>query len=604
MPSESKKIKLTDYIFDYLSEIGVKDIFMISGGGAMHLVDSVGRNSKLNYICPHHEQAAAIAAEGYARASGKMGVVVITSGPGGTNTLTGVISQWLDSVPVLYLSGQLKKNTVISTYPNIKLRQIGDQEINIIDIVKPVTKYAVMIKNPNEIKYHLKKAIYIATHGRPGPVWIDIPLDVQSTYIKKKLIDYNFKEDETKFDKTELRKKIKKVLDLLKKSKRPLFLAGQGIRIASAKKEFMKFIEVAKIPVLTSFCGFDLISSDHPFYVGRPGTLGTRFGNFNLRNADLLLSVGSRNNIRQTGYNYRDFAKNAKKIIIDIDTAELEKPTIKPDIAIFSDARDFLSEITREIKMTKLPDWGEWVKRCDEIKRQYPIVLPKYWKANKLVNPYCFMQTLSQELSKDALMVAGNGSACVTLFQAGIVKKNQRLFWNSGCASMGYDIPASIGACFAIHKKPVVCLAGDGSLQMNIQELQTIAHHKLPIKIFVLNNNGYMSIMQTQNSFFSGKYTACNPKSGVTFPDIIKVAKAYGLATEKIKDQFEMRKKIKKVLKYKGPILCEVLLNSQGFSPRSKSKTMPDGSIVSEPLEDMYPVLSREELKKNYIENI
>ena len=596
-------IKVTDYICNYLADNGVTDIFMISGGGAMHLVDSIGKHPKLNYICPHHEQAAAVAAEGYSRATGKMGVVTVTSGPGGTNTLTGVIGQWLDSVSVLYLSGQVKQETTIESCRKLGLRQLGDQEINITDIVRPVTKYAVFVKDPYNIRYHLEKAVYLATHGRPGPVWLDIPLDVQGAIInERRLRGYDLKEDEIKFDKAKLRKQVKKAAKLLKSAKRPVFLAGQGIRISSAQKTFIDFIEKTKIPVLTSFCGFDLIPSSHPLYMGRPGTLGARFGNFALQNADLLISVGSRNNIRQISYSRNVFARGAKKVIVDIDAAELRKPTIKPGLAIHADAKDFLLQLKREISGVKLPDWQEWIEWCAERKKRYPVVLPQYWKIKKPVNPYCFMETLSKALDGDAVVVTGNGTACVTMFQAGIVRKGQRIFWNSGCAAMGYGLPAAIGACFGIQKRPVVCLDGDGSLQMNIQELQTMAYHKLPIKLFVLNNYGYLSIRQTQDTFFGGRHTACDPDTGVSFPDIIKVAKAYGLPARRILRHSEMKEEIEKTLRSKGPVVCEVVLApGQKFMPRASSKKLNDGRIVSAPLEDMYPFLSRDEFRENMI---
>lgn len=596
-------IKLSDYIVKKLVEFGVKHIFMISGGAAMHLIDSVGRSKNLKYICPHHEQAAAIAAEGYARASGKIAVVIVTSGPGGTNTLTGVIGQWLDSVPVLYLSGQVKWETTIESCREIGLRQLGDQEINIIDIVRPVTKFVVMVHNPNKIRWYLEKAVYLATHGRFGPVWLDIPLDIQAAMIDEtKLIGYNSAEDEIKTNKKKLAEQVNEVIELLKKSKRPIFLAGQGIRLSGSQTQFRQLIEKIKMPVLTTFCGFDLLPSEHPLYVGRPGIVGTRFGNFALQNSDLLISVGSRNNIRQISYNWHLYARRAKKIIVDIDEAELKKPTVKPDLSICSDAGEFLKEFLRQFKKTRLPHWDKWIEWCLERKSKYPVVLPEYWQKKEPINPYCFMKVLTESLKEKSVVVAGNGTACVTLFQAGIIKKNQRFFWNSGCASMGYDLPAAIGACFAIGKKPVVCLAGDGSLQMNIQELQTIVTHNLPIKLFVLNNNGYISIRQTQDTFFEGRYVACGPESGVCFPDILKVAKAYGLDTEKITNQDRMRRQIKKILSSKHPVVCEVILSpTQKFSPRVASEKKPDGRIVSKPLEDMFPFLPREEFKENMI---
>ncbi|MBI5554903.1 MAG: thiamine pyrophosphate-binding protein [Elusimicrobia bacterium] len=596
-------MKVSDYIFKYLMGQEIRDVFMISGGGAMHLVDSVGSNRNLKYYCPHHEQAAAIAAEGYARVAGKMGVVVVTSGPGGTNTLTGVIGQWLDSVPVLYLSGQVKQETTIASCRELGLRQLGDQEINITDIVKPVTKYAAIILEPAKILWHLEKAVYLATHGRPGPVWLDIPLDVQAAMIDEtKLISYNPHEDGMKSVKNNLSGQIKQVLELLKKAERPVLLAGHGIRIAGAQKVFREFVERTGIPVLTTFNGYDLVPSDYPLYAGRPGTVGTRFGNFTLQNADALLSVGSRNNIRQISYNWQNYARGAKKIIIDIDTTELKKPTIKADIPVEADAQEFFEELLRQLSETKLPEWKKWLAWCLERKNKYPVVQPEYWEKQERINPYAFVDTLTKALPAGATVVAGNGTACVALFQAGVVKDQQRIFWNSGCASMGYDLPAAIGACVGNGKKPVVCLAGDGSVQMNIQELQTLVTYGLPVKLFVLNNNGYISIRQTQDNFFAGRYVACDPSSGVCFPNILAVAEAYGLPTMLLNNQDDMKEQIAKVIAAPGPMVCEVLLSTtQKFSPRVASEKKPDGRMVSKPLEDMYPFLPREEFKKNMI---
>ncbi|MFH1428286.1 MAG: thiamine pyrophosphate-binding protein [Candidatus Margulisiibacteriota bacterium] len=596
-------IKLSDYIFKYLVEQGNRDVFMISGGGAMHLVDSVGSNRNLKYYCPHHEQAAAMAAEGYARTTGRMGLVVVTSGPGSTNALTGVIGQWLDSVPVLYLSGQVKQETTIESCREIGLRQLGDQEINITDMVRPVTKYAAIVLDPLKIRWHLEKAVYLATQGRPGPVWLDIPLDVQAAMIDEtKLVAYNPQEDGMQSVKNNLPGQVKQVLELLKKAERPVLLAGQGIRLSGAQKIFKEFAEKTGIPVLTTFNGFDLVPSDHPLYAGRPGTLGTRFGNFMLQNADVLISVGSRNNIRQISYNWKIYARGAKKVIVDIDQAELKKPTITPDVPIQADAREFFEELIKQLAGVELPQWKKWLAWGIERKEKYPVVQPEYWQKQERINPYVFIDLLTRSLPEAATVVAGNGTACVTLFQAGIVKDKQRMFWNSGCASMGYDLPAAIGACIGNGKKPVICLAGDGSLQMNIQELQTLVTYNLPVKLFVLNNNGYISIRQTQDNFFAGRYVACDPSSGVCFPNILRVAEGYGLPTQQLSDQDKIKEQIGQILEASGPMVCEVLLSTtQRFSPRVASDKKSDGRMVSKPLEDMYPFLPREEFRQNMI---
>ncbi|MEA5113416.1 MAG: thiamine pyrophosphate-binding protein [Geobacteraceae bacterium] len=596
-------IKVTDYIVKRLVEYGVKHVFMITGGGAMHLNDSVGKCGEIEFICNHHEQASAIGAEGYARTSGKPGVVVVTSGPGGTNTLTGVIGQWLDSVPALYLSGQVKRETTIERCREIGLRQLGDQEINIVDIVRPVTKFAGVVSEPEEIRLLLEKSLYLATHGRPGPVWLDIPLDVQGALIdESSLQGYAPDQDRTLSTDPELNDKVAEVLQLLRKAERPVFLAGQGIRLAGAQGLFLETVEKMGIPVLSTFCGIDLIPTEHPLYIGRIGTIGNRAGNFALQNADLLLSVGSRNNIRQVSYNWGSFARSATKIIVDIDRAELSKPTVRPDLAIQSDAGLFLGELKQQLKAEPLPECREWLEWCHERKKRYPAVTDAHRMDKGLVNPYYFIEELTALLGQESVVVAGNGSACVVLFQAGKVKENQRFFWNSGCASMGYDLPAAIGACFANGKKDVVCIAGDGSLQMNIQELQTVAHHNLPIKLFVLSNNGYISIRQTQGAFFDARYVGCDSESGVSFPDIVKVAQAYGLATEIIDGHSGLKDAIGRILQTPGPVVCDVRLSADyKFEPKLSSERKPDGRIVSKPLEDMYPFLDREEFKNNML---
>jgi acetolactate synthase-1/2/3 large subunit len=574
---------------------------MISGGGAMHLNDSVGRNESISYICNHHEQASAIAAEGYARASGKMAVVIVTSGPGGTNTITGVIGQWLDSVPVLYISGQVKRETTIASCPEIPLRQLGDQEINIIDIVTPVTKFAATINDPLETKYLLEKAINIANTGRPGPVWLDIPLDIQGSVVDENAMHpYVIKDEHKKIE--NLKSEMKDTIKLLKKSRRPVILAGYGIRISKAYDVFYDLVPKLGIPVLSTFNGFDLIDTDNSLYMGRIGTIGNRSGNFVLQNCDLLISIGSRNNIRQTGYNWDHYARNAKKIIVDIDKAELYKPTVRPDIAINEDAGEFINALSDESRSNLFPDWADWIGWCSERKTKYPPVTSELCKKQKTVNPYCFIKTLTETLVKDALVIAGNGTACVCLFQAGVVKKGQRYFWNSGCASMGYDLPAAIGASFARNKGEVICIAGDGSLQMNLQELQTVVHHQLPIKIFVLNNEGYASIRQTQDSFFGGNRVACNKESGVSFPEMSKIAAAYGIQSEIIDLNDSIQDKIENILAAQGPVICDVRLDPEyRFAPKSSSERKPDGRIISKPLEDMYPFLERDEFKSNML---
>lgn len=596
-------IKVSDYIVKRLEEYGVEHIFMIPGGGAMHLNDSVGKSRKISYICNHHEQASAMGAEGYARTSGKLGVVVVTSGPGGTNTITGVTGQWVDSVPVLYISGQIKQETSIECCKEIGLRQLGDQEINIVDIVKPITKFAAIIDDPKKVKRMIDKAIYIATHGRSGPVWLDVPLNIQGALLDEdSLIEYDESEDRIEVDQEEFCKNVSHTVELLKKAERPVIVAGNGIRVSGAQDSFLKLVEKLRIPVVTTFNGFDLIPSDHPLFVGRIGTVGTRSGNFAIQNSDLVLFIGTRNNIRQISYNWQSFARYAKKVVVDIDQAELKKPTLCPDVAINADAGVFLEELDSKIGSEPVNRWQNWIEWGKERQRRYPVVIQEYRELKEFVSPYCFIETLTECLKEDSTVVSANGTACVALFQASVVKKNQRMYMNSGCATMGYDLPTAIGACFAKGKKDVICLAGDGSLQMNIQELQTIVYHNLPIKLFVLNNNGYISMRQTQESFFEKRYVACDKDSGVSFPDIVKIASAYGLPVKVIDNQERLEEKIQDILDISGPVVCEVkLLQDYKFLPKLSSERLPDGRMISKPLEDLYPFLEREEFKNNMI---
>ncbi|MFZ2656839.1 MAG: thiamine pyrophosphate-binding protein, partial [Victivallales bacterium] len=467
-------MRVSDYIFKYLADYGIRHVFLVTGGGAMHLNDALKKEKRIKYVCTHHEQAAAIAAEGYSRTKGELAVVNVTSGPGGTNALTGVIGQWLDSVPVLYLSGQVQYGTTIASVPGSGLRQLGDQEINIIDIVKPVTKYARMITDPETIKVELSRAIDIATSGRPGPVWLDIPLDVQGALINadnnSPIIDKN-----KTLQLPILDEHISRVIEELQKSERPVLIAGHGIRIANAQAQFLKLVDLLNIPVLTTFNGFDLIPSNSDNFIGRIGTLGSRAGNFALQNADLVICLGTRNNIRQISYNWKSFARHARIIIVDIDNAELNKKTVTGDLLINSDVKAFLIKLSQDIPnaYSVKNTWREW---CLTRKKKYPAVIDEYrLPSNDHVHPYPFIEELTNALDDKSIVVAGNGSACVVLFQAGVVKAGQRIFWNSGCAAMGYALPASIGAAFASNQN-VVCITGDGSIQMNIQELQTIKH--------------------------------------------------------------------------------------------------------------------------------
>ena len=597
-----KKVKVSDYIMDCIADIGVWEIFLISGGGSMHLVDSLGKNKRLKYVCNHHEQASAIAAEAYARLRGDMGVCLVTSGPGGTNAVTGLMGAWLDSIPVLFISGQVNTNaTVASTV--LPLRQLGDQETNIIEMVKSVTKYAVMVTDPYDIKYHFEKAIHLAKEGRPGPVWLDIPLNVQGSYIEEdKLKIFSTSEIDIALDRRVLKSQVTETIRRLKIAKRPVLFVGNGVRLAGAAKKILDLVRILKIPVLSSFAGYDLIDSSNRYYVGRASTFGQRAANFILQNADLLLSVGSRLNYRITTYNPKAFAREAFKIVVDVDDAELRKPTVKSDIAMRADAKEFIEEMIHQIKTPLKNNINSWFEYCRDLNKKYPVVLPQYWKEQRYVNSYCFIDALSDSLRSDDVIVLSDGTACVCTYQAFRVKQGQRVILNSGCAAMGYGLPASIGACFAHRKKRTICIEGDGSLQLNIQELQTIKHYNLPIKLFVYSNDGYLSIKTTQDTYMDKRRVASDSGSGVTCPDIVKIAKAYGLKTERIMNNREIKQKIKEVLGYPGPVVCDIVMDpEQPLIPKLRGEKKADGSIVSKPLEDLYPFLDREEFKNNMI---
>lgn len=594
-------IKVSDYVTAFLAGLGIKHIFMLAGGGSMHLVDSIGKNKDIEYICTLHEQAAAIAAEAYARMTNNIGVAAVTSGPGGTNTITGVAGAWIESTPCIFISGQVKLEDTIGDQ---KIRQMGIQEVNIVEIVKSITKYAVMVRSPKMIKYHLEKAVFLAKSGRPGPVWLDIPLNIQGATIdENELISFDPFEARVKIDNNLLQQQVVATIKLLKKAKRPVILAGNGIRLAGAQREFLQLVEILKIPVLTTWNGIDLIPENHDLFMGRPNSFGQRASNFIIQNVDLLLSIGARLGLQQTGFNYKAFAREAKKIIVDIDSAELKKKNIKPDIPVNFDARVFLKEMISQLAGYKLSVSPEWVERCRQWNKDYPVVLPEYRNENGFVNSFVFIDTLSDELSSTDVIVPGSSGTCLTCtMQTFKVKEGQRIFANHGLASMGWGLPASIGTCLASGRRRTICINGDGGLQLNIQELQTVIFHNLPIKIFVLNTAGYLAIRITQKAYFDSHFVGSGPTSGLALPDIIKVARAYGFKTERIKNHAELRDKIRTVLNTEGPVLCEVMMSpDQTLYPKLASEAKPNGTIVSKPLEDLYPFLDRDEFRRNMI---
>lgn len=597
-------MRVADYITETLVRHGIHDIFMVTGGGAMHLNDAIGRCEGLRYICCHHEQACAMAAEGYARVTGGIGAICVTTGPGGINALNGVFGAWTDSIPMVVISGQVKRETALYKHNLIgKLRQLGDQEADIIGMVRGITKYAVTIDDPASIRYHLERALHLARSGRPGPVWIDVPIDVQGTKVDPdEMRPYDPREDALVAAAAELAALCRDVLARISAAQRPVILAGTGVRAAGAVEIFQRVAGKLAVPVTTAWT-HDLIPSDHPLFCGRPGTIGDRAGNFTVQNSDLVLVIGSRLNIRQVSYNWSSFARHAFKIQVDVDPAELHKPLVVPDLPICCDARLFLEEMERQLGADPVPKrqhraWLEW---CQERARRYPTFIPdRHVSRPGAINPYHFIHHLFTVLGEGDVVVCGNATATIVPFQAARLKRGQRLISNSGSASMGYDLPASIGAAVARGGRRVICLAGDGSLQMNLQEFQTLTHHRWPIKVFILNNNGYLSIRQTQSSFF-GLAVGAGPASGVSFPDFVGVAKAYGLSARRL-DQPDFDQTVREVLDSGGPEICDVMLDpAQGFEPKLASRRLDDGRMVSSPLEDMYPFLDRQELAGNML---
>lgn len=598
------KIKVSDLIADILADYGITDVFSVVGGGAMHLNDSFGHNPRLKCYYNHHEQACAIAAESYARINNKMAAVCVTSGPGGTNAITGVLGGWLDSIPMIVISGQVRYDTT-AKWAGIPIRAMGDQEFDIVKAVDCMTKYSEMVIDPNRIKYCLQKALFLATHGRPGPCWLDIPLNVQGAYVETNELDeFDSTEDISKLPLQIDDKTLNIIIDKINASEHPVFYAGNGIRLSGGYTIFKKLIRKLNVPVVTNWNSIDLISDDDPLYTGRGGSLGDRAGNFAVQNSDLILSIGSRLSLRQVGFNWKTWARESFVIMEDVDEFELKKPTLHVDLPLHVDACVLMEKLYNKIE-GELCSKDEWLKQCQTWKIKYPVVQDRHCSDDGLANPYCFMKEFSQRLPEGAITVTGNGTACAVGSHAYFIKKDQRFIVNSATAGMGYDLPATIGACIA-SGKDVICLTGDGSIQMNLQELQTIITNHLPIKIFVINNDGYQSILLTQTNIFNKNYYGIGPKSGdLEFPVLSKLAIAYGYPYYSIKSNKEMSK-LDDILSKEGYFICEVFVDTkQAFEPKSATKKLPDGKLFSAPLEDMSPFLDREELRSNmYIDLI
>ena len=599
-------MRVADYIWKTLADKGVRHVFLVTGGGAMHLNDALGLEKRIKYVCNLHEQACAMAAEGYARASGTPGVINVTTGPGGTNALTGVMGAWLDSVPMVIVSGQIKRATMITACPNLKLRQLGDQEYNIVDAVRPMTKFAKTVMSVEEVPEVLEDAWRICQEGRPGPVWIDVPLDIQAADMGGEVVQGS----RFKVQGVQGVQGAGEVAEALKAAKRPAVIVGSGVHNAHCEELFLKTAEALNVPVLTSISGIDLIPSDHPLFFGRPGILGERPANLIMQNSDLFIVLGTRMGIRICGYAYETVARAAKKVMVDIDPNELEKPTFRPDVKICADAGDFLQALAAALP--SLEPKAEWLDYCRRMKAKYPVILPEHRARTDYVSSYVLPEAIMRHAPDPLTVVTSNGIAYTSTFQAIPVRKGMRMFSNEACASMGYGLPAAIGAAFAEEvqgskfkvqgERTVVCFEGDGSIQMNIQELQTLLNYKLPVKLFVYNNGGYLSIKTTQRAFFEGRFVGSEAGSGVVLPSFEKLAAAYGLPYFRLANNQELDAKLPEIFATEGPVLVEVMLDPfEVLGPKAASKRLPDGTMVSAPLEDMAPFLPREEFAENML---
>lgn len=594
------KIKIAEWLADYLVSQGIICNFTVPGGGAMNMNMAFGLHSGMKNVFMQHEQSAAIAAEAYARVNNKIAIACVTSGPGGSNALTGVLGAWLDSIPMLVISGQVRY-ALMARSTGLNLRAMGPQEYDIVKPVSYMTKYAALINEPETIRYHVDKAIYLATHGRPGPVWLDITLDVQGATIDdSELVVFNPVEEGLS-EPAVTDQEISVILESLSKAKRPVMIAGNGIRLSGGANLFQSVVRELGIPVTTCWDSIDLIETDHPLYVGRAGTMGDRPGNWAVQNSDFVLSVGSRLNTYQVGYDRDRWAPKAYTVVVDIDEDELKKPTVHIDKPIHSDAKVFFEKLLSALHRHPFRIREDWRGKCAEWKENYPVVQEKHCTKAGKANVYCFVRQMSSLLDEGQITVVGNGSASVVGSNAYVIRKNQRFIMNNGCSSMGYDLPAAIGACISSGYKKIICVTGDGSIQMNLQELQTIVFHNLPIKIFVINNEGYHQMRQTESNMFPDRHkVGIGPESGdIGFPDMEKISGAYGLKYFSINNNEDIEMVSNEVISGDAPALCEVFVDTkQPFEPKSSTRKLENGTFVSAPLEDLAPFLPREELDK------
>ena len=591
-------MRVADFVAKFiLEELDVKHVFTLTGAGIMHLTDGLACNKKLKTICPHHEQTASMALEAYSRATENFGVGIFTTGPGSTNAITGLAGAWQDSVPCLFISGQVKLAEASSQSGIKKLRQFGVQELDIIPIVESITKYAVTITQPEKIRYELEKASHIAKSGRPGPVWIEIPMDIQSAKISDELEKFENEQSEN----PEINEnQIKSVIELLQNAKRPIIISGQGVRIAGAIELLTKFVKLFKIPVVTSYLGIDTIRHDEESYIGKIGVKGERAGNLAMQNSDLILSIGSSLHVSVIGYNYKQFARGAKKIIIDIDEITHKKKTIDIDQFVHADSKDFLNILLKQLTEGDSLNYASWLEMCNKWKKKYPTCLPEYKNTKDEINSYFLIEQICKNSKAGDIFVSDAGGTFYAVSQAvTLTKPNQRYIPSSAMATMGYGLPAAIGISIATGNR-VISFTGDGSLQQNIQEFQTLVEYNLPVKLFVLNNDGYHSIRTSQTNYFQKRYIGESSKSGISFPDTVKIAEAYGVKAFRIDQPSQITDVVNQVLNYDGPVVCDVIVpREQEIIPTVASRVNDDGSMSSRPLEDMYPFLDRKEYKNN-----
>ncbi|MEO2218040.1 thiamine pyrophosphate-binding protein [Chromobacterium vaccinii] len=589
----AKLVRLADYVMDFLAARGVRHVFLLPGGGAMHLNDALAQQPDIRAVHCHHEQACGIAAEAYGRLAERTGVAMVTTGPGATNILTPVAGAWIESLPLLVISGQVKRADLLQ---GSGLRQKGVQEVDVVSMARPVTKYAVTVTDPQSIRQHLEQALHLAHSGRPGPVWLDIPLDVQAAPIDPSSLPGWRPEAEAA---PAAQDYVAAIADLLKQAERPLILAGHGVRIAGGADALRQLSETLQVPVAATWNAMDLLPWDSPLCAGRPGVVALRPGNFAVQNCDLLIAIGSRLDNILTAYNPKGFARAARKVVVDVDAAEIAKLDMEIDLPLAMDAKACLEGLLAAADHLPKSRWQPWLDRCAGWKRRYPVRDGAPFPNSGQISHYHFVDALSDAAPENTLISTGSSGLAVEVFYTVFRNKpGQRVFLTSGLGSMGYGLPAAIGACLGNGSQPMIAVESDGSLQLNLQELATLKALQLPIRLFIMNNNGYASIRNTQRNYFDSRYVGTGPEAGVLIPDALELAAAYGLPAVRIERVEDLAEGLAKVMAHPGPILCDVRLNeNETLQPKAAALPQPDGSMLSMPLEDMSPLLPLEQLR-------